>query len=183
MQLYFPPNFERYLFHLHDGPLRNENDTRFLVLSLSQGRRHVSVLKEGVSSLKNKSSFTLKPSHPWSRSVVVFGLNRHQHHKCQVWRATFFSHNPEKAWTLKSSQPNVKKKKKAIYCLWTWEVCRCIWWSMWRSRGKYVIPVFDTILTSMTRVMEPKCADLFSLNSIEVCFPFIFYYKTSLLLA
>lgn len=112
MQLYFPPNFERYLFHLHDGPLRNENDTRFLVLSLSQGRRHVSVLKEGVSSLKNKSSFTLRPSHPWSRSVVVFGLNRHQHHKCQVWRATFFSHNPEKAWTLKSSQPNVKKKKK-----------------------------------------------------------------------
>lgn len=63
---------------------------------------------------KRKSFFPHKQVqlqfHPWSRSViVVFGLYRHQHHKHQVWRATLLSHKPEKAWTLKTSQPNILK--------------------------------------------------------------------------
>lgn len=79
-----------------------------------QARGDASVLKEGVFLPLNKASFTFRPSHPRSHSVIViFGLNRHQHHKHHKFEEQpfFFSHKPEKDHEV------ITAKKKKSYLL------------------------------------------------------------------
>ena len=148
--------------------------------------RVVSLPGETICICSKRSFFPQKQTQLHSQTFSFMILLSH----CCFWtkqmqtssfKSNLFSPKEEKAWTLQSSQPNVKKKKKAIYCLWTWEVSRCIWWSMWCCRGKCVISALDTLLTHMTWVMDLKKELIFFLK-IELR-TLIFYHKISLLLA